>query len=161
MALGTFSLDLSKFVAKAKGNASEVVRTCIIQIGEAVIARTPVGDPSTWKVAAPPGYVGGRARGSWQYGFNAPRAGEPKTIDGQGGPAKAPEAAIEGQAAQARVVAGINANQAPGVHFITSSVPYMRRLEYEAWSDQAPEGMVRVTVLEFQQFVDQAVKVLP
>lgn len=139
----SFSLDLSKFVAKAKGNAAAVVAKCVIDIGEAVVARTPVGDPSTWAVAAPPGYVGGRARGSWQYGFNAPNPSDPGTIDGSGG------------SANARVVAGVSANQAPGVHYITSTVPYMRRLEYEAWSKQAPEGMVRITVLEFKDFVER------
>lgn len=35
---------------------------------------TPVGNPSLWKNpdAAPPGYVGGRARASWQFSQTSP-----------------------------------------------------------------------------------------
>lgn len=146
---GSFAVDLSRFVEKAKGNAAAVVAKCVVDIGEAIVARTPVGDASTWKRPAPPGYVGGRARGSWQYGYNAPNAADPGTIDSSG------------SAANARVAAGVRANQAPGVHYITSTVPYMRPLEYEAWSKQAPEGMVRVTVLEFQDFVKKAAEAVP
>lgn len=143
---GSFSADLSRLVANAGGNLRAVVAKTVLDIGEAVVMQTPVGDPTTWKREAPPGYVGGRARGSWQYGFNAPPATDPGTIDGTGG------------ASLSRVQVGIAANQAPGVHYITSTVPYMRRLEYEAWSAQAPDGMVRKTILEFQQFVEANAK---
>lgn len=34
--------------------------------------------------------------------------------------------------------------------YITNSLPYSRRLEYDAWSKQAPMGMVRVTVAELK-----------
>ena len=42
-----------------------------------------------------------------------------------------------------------------------NSLPYIRPLEYEGHSKQAPAGMVRVSVTEFQTFVDNAVKALP
>lgn len=149
MANGSFSLDISAFVAKAKGNQRQVVQKVFLDVANAVVARTPVGDPDTWARPAPKGYVGGRARGSWQYGYNSPTESEPGTIDGSGG------------AATQRLEAGVRAHDALGVHYITSTVPYMRRLEYEAWSGQAPEGMVRVTIAEYQRYVDDAVKGLP
>jgi hypothetical protein len=141
-----FALDLSRFVARAKGNAAAIVANVVLKVGEGIVMRTPVGDPTTWKhpERAPAGYVGGRARGSWQYGYNAPAAAEPGTIDSSGA------------VALGRITAGVSANQAPGVHYVTSSVPYMRPLEYEAHSKQAPEGMVRVTVAEFRTYVDRA-----
>jgi hypothetical protein len=160
-ASGSFAVDLSRLVKKAQGNIRFVVKKIVIDAGESVIAKTPVGDPTTWKHPAPPGYVGGRARGSWQYGFNAPTTSDPGTVDGKGGKAEASESAVHGQAAQVRVAVGAEANTAPGVHYITSTLPYMRRLEYEAWSQQAPAGMVRQTVLEFKQYVDQAVAAVP
>ena len=40
-------------------------------------------------------------------------------------------------------------------------LPMPRRIEYEGWSSQAKAGMVRITVAEFQTFVDKAVRSLP
>lgn len=34
--------------------------------------------------------------------------------------------------------------------YITNSLPYSRRLEYDSWSKQSPMGMVRVTVAELK-----------
>ena len=42
--------------------------------------------------------------------------------------------------------------------FITNSLPYAYRLEYDGWSRQAPAGMVRVTVVEFAQRFERAVR---
>jgi len=147
--LGTFALDLSRLVDKAKRNMAAVVRKVVIDLGEAIVEDTPVGDPDTWKggrESAPPGYVGGRARGSWQYGHNAPNATE--------GPLDSTGASTLG-----RLEAGVRSHPAlGGVHYVTSTVPYMRRLEYEAWSAQAPEGMVRKNILSFQQHLDAAAR---
>jgi hypothetical protein len=102
-----------------------------------------VGDPRTWKHPAPAGYAGGRARGSWNYGFGS----VPPPVD---------QIDEYGGSSIARVVSGINGNDARGLHYIVNSVPYVRRLEYDGWSTQAPAGMVRVTIEEFQRFVDDA-----
>lgn len=140
---GSFTADLRRFVERANGNADAVVRKVTLDLGTAMIERTPVGDPLTWKQPAPPGYVGGRARGSWNYGYGAvPPPTE--AIDGSGG------------ASMSRVAAGVNGHDPRGLHYIINSVPYMRRLEYEGWSHQAPAGMVRITIVEFQRFVDEA-----
>lgn len=146
---GKFTLDLSKFVNKAKGNARQVVRKVVLDVGSSIVLKTPVGDPDTWKMPAPAGYVGGRARGSWQYAQGAPLAEEPGGTDAGGG-----------ESIQ-RVAAGVDGGDPLTQHFITSNVPYMRRLEYEGWSGQAPDGMVRKTIEEYQQFVDNAVRSLP
>jgi len=45
--------------------------------------------------------------------------------------------------------------------YLLNSLPYVRRIEYEGWSSQAKAGMVRITVAEFQTFVDKAVRSLP
>lgn len=149
-----FVLDIGAFVKKAKGNQRAVVKKIFLDLGTAIVERTPVGDPDEWKMPAPKGYIGGRARGSWQYGYNAPVETEPGTIDGRD-----PDRQNMGaHSATARLAVGVDAQDALGVHYVTSTVPYMRRLEYEAWSKQAPEGMVRITVVEFQAFVDNAVR---
>jgi hypothetical protein len=56
------------------------------------------------------------------------------------------------------IVRGVREEGAAGkVHFLTNNLPYALRLEY-GWSKQAPHGMVGVTVKEYQQIVDKAVK---
>lgn len=146
---GKFSLDISEFCAKARANPRTVIKKVVLDVGTGVTLKTPVGDPTQWKEPAPPGYVGGRARGSWQYAKGGPVTVEPGTID------------PSGQASIGRVAAGVATGDAADAHYITSSVPYMRPLEYEGWSKQAPEGMVRLTVLEFSRFIQKAVKELP
>lgn len=147
--MGAFGLDISKWVKKAKGNGPLVVRKIVLDVGNSMVEKTPVGDPSTWKHDAPAGYAGGRARGSWQHSTGAPLAGEPGTVDDSG------------QATSARLYASVQRGDAYVEHFITSNVPYMRRLEYDGWSKQAPAGMVRITIAEYQDFLDNAVRGLP
>lgn len=46
---------------------------------------------------------------------------------------------------------------AGGVVYLANGLPYARRLEY-GYSGQAPAGMVRLSVREFRQFVERAVR---
>lgn len=137
--MGRFAVDLRRFAERAGGNADQVVRKTVVDVGTAIIERTPVGDPLTWRHDAPAGYVGGRARGSWAYGFGSP--GQADSVDPSGG------SSID------RITSGVQINDAVGVHYITSSLSYMRRLEFDGWSNQSPAGMVRITIREFQDFV--------
>lgn len=146
---GRFALDLSRFVQHARGNARLVVKKVVLDLGSSIVMKTPVGDPDTWLMPAPPGYVGGRARGSWQYQKGTPAEGEPGGVDAGGG------------SSIGRIMAGVASGDAAAVHYITSNVPYMRELEYEGHSKQAPAGMVRVSVVEFQSHVDRAARSLP
>lgn len=91
-------------------------------------------------------YVGGRFRGNWQVTFNVAASGNLERIDPQGSAAKAQGSGIIQQYA-------IGA----GTIWITNNLPYGDRLEYEGWSSQAPAGMVRISVTEFQTFINNAV----
>lgn len=146
---GRFSLDLSRWIGKAGRNGRTVVKKVVLDLGSSIVVKTPVGDPDTWAGPAPAGYVGGRARGSWQYQKGAPAEGEPGGVDPGGG------------SSISRIAAGVAIGDAATVHYITSNVPYMRELEYEGRSKQAPEGMVRLSVTEFQSHIDRACRELP
>lgn len=146
---GSFSLDLSRFVSRARGNADQVVRKVVLDVGTSIVLKTPVGDPDTWSTPAPAGYVGGRARGSWQYAKDAALETEPGGVD------------ASGQGSIGRVQTGVTSGDPKTMHYITSTVPYMRRLEYDGWSRQAPEGMVRKTINEYQVFIENAIRSLP
>lgn len=143
-----FMLDINRFIEKAGKNGRAVAAKIVLDMGTNIVLRTPVGDPLVWKHPAPAGYAGGRARGSWGYGFNSV-------------PAPVDQIDESGQASIGRISAGVAASTPPGVHYIVNTLPYIKRLEFDSWSKQAPEGMVRVTIREFQQFVDAAVRNLP
>ncbi|WP_440466875.1 hypothetical protein ACKI1H_26990 [Pseudomonas sp. YH-1] len=94
-------------------------------------------------------YVGGRFRGNWQVSFNVAKTGELERVDQQGNETKQ-----EGLA----VIQTFNSEV--GSIWLMNNVPYAQPLEY-GHSSQAPAGMVRVTVAEFQSFVNRAVQELP
>ncbi len=142
----SFVADISRFVKKANGNVDQVVRGIVIELGTRIIKRNPVGDAKYWKTAYPPkGYVGGRSRANWQYGFNHRPQGVLQVED------------KSGAATIASLVTGVMGSQAAGVHWIANNVDYIKPLE-EGWSRQAPAGMVHVTVLEFDAVVRKAVR---
>ena len=50
-------------------------------------------------------------------------------------------------------------NGAPGaVFYLVNNLPYIGRLEFEGHSDQAPAGMVRVSIENFQLMLDETIE---
>lgn len=143
----SFSLSLKKFAEKAAANADLVVAKVVHDMGVRIVERSPVGDATLWSSPPPKGYIGGRFRANWQYG----------NYSGAGIPQQAlPDIDPSGGASIARIAAGIPAKGAAGMrHVLVNNLPYGQRLE-DGWSSQAPAGMVHLTVIEFQQFVERA-----
>lgn len=139
-----FTLDLEKFAAKVPNVSKAVVDKVCIDLLAKVVLRTPVGFPPNWKSPPPAGYVGGRLRASWNTA-----AGSPDTTERD--PDKSGSRAI------GRGRAAVAARPVESDVYITNSLPYVQRVEYEGWSSQAPVGMLRVSVAEFQTFVSAAV----
>ncbi len=144
----SFSLDMSKFIAKAKGNADKVVRKVVIDLATSVILKNPVGDPDLWKSSPSPGYAGGRSRANWQYGSGAMPGGITDGLD------------KEGSKTIAAVIAGVSSAPTSSIHWISNSLDYIVQLE-DGSSTQAPEGMVKLTVLEFNSIVNGAAQSVP
>ncbi|KAF1706288.1 HK97 gp10 family phage protein [Pseudoxanthomonas sacheonensis] len=143
--MSTFALDLTRFAEKAEGNAEKVVRKIGIDLFSRTVERTPVGNPENWASPAPAGYVGGRARANWNCSIGAASF---KVTD---------ETDKSGNATQAKIRNTLH-DWKQGDIYLMNSLPYIRRLEYDGWSGQAPQGMVRITVTEFQTFVDAAAR---
>ena len=129
---GSFSLDLSRIVAKAKGNIDLVVQKTTMDMFGRVIMRSPVDT--------------GRFRGNWQasvgsYGSEF----DLNTTDKTGSDAveKASNVALS--------------TPAGNVTFLVNNLPYAQRLEY-GHSKQAPGGMVRLTAVELQQDFEKAAR---
>lgn len=149
MAADTFALDLKRFAEKAGDNARQVVRKVSMDLLTNVVLRTPVGNPSLWKGKAPAGYVGGRLRNNWNVSLGS--------ADYSTG--NAPDKSGRGALGQgANVIA--NADGSLDL-FIVNALPYVREIEYQGHSKQAPAGMVRITVTQWRDFIAQAVRELP
>lgn len=143
----TFALDLKKFADKTDARVNALVRKIVIDVGTSVVLKSPVGDAKYWKSPAPKGYVGGRFRANWQYGLGAMDLTTSEKID------------ASGAATISAIVGKVGDTPAGQVHYLTNSLPYADRLE-NGWSRQAPNGMVNLTVLEFQPIVDAAAKAI-
>ena len=138
----SFAADVSKWCRETVPEQHKrVVRRVVMEIANRAVFRSPVGDPSIWQSPPPPGYVGGRFRGNWQYGFAAAPTGYGEAIDPSG----------------AATLSGIISRVAnkQGVHWIANNLPYAQRIE-NGWSSQSPQGIVGRIELEFEQIFNAA-----
>lgn len=145
----TFALSLGQFAKQAGDNARTVVRKVSTDVLTRIVQRTPVGNPTLWKSKPPPGYVGGRLRANWAASYQFPAVRVTIDVDPTGERTILKGAATIGRAMGDEPI------------FITNSLPYAIPVEYGHSSVQAPAGMVRITVTEFQTYVDNAVRSLP
>lgn len=123
-----FTLDIKNFVEKAKKNPETVARQVSFKLFSAVIKASPVDT--------------GRFRMNWQTAGAVAPSG---VIDGtdKGG------AAAIGDAAS-YIFAASDWNE----FTLTNNLPYAERLEY-GWSNQAPQGVVRVNVARFNTLLEE------
>lgn len=142
----SFTLDISKFVAKAKGNTGKVVRQVVIDLGTGIIKENPVGDANYWISKPPPGYVGGGSRANWQYGNNVMPSGTIDAVD------------PSGTKTIAALTDGVLSSEPAAIHWVANGLPYIVRLE-DGWSKrQAPNGMVKKTIARFQAITSSAAR---
>lgn len=161
MSTDSFGLDLRKWVEKVKDRADLTVKKTVVGLAAKVDERSPVGDPKNWiynrgtKEAPdyvdylayrdpPAGYAGGRFRGNWQLKVGSMPEGEIDRVD------------PSGRATQSAIAAVIPTEAAGLIYYLANNLPYAQALE-NGHSGQAPTGVVGLTVLEFQGFVDKAV----
>ena len=133
--------DLERLVGD---RMDKVVRGTLLDLSRRIVLRTPVGNPSLWQGPPPPGYTGGQARGNWQASIGSPASGTTEATDKSG------TATIAGIAGETR--------KAPGnVWYLTNNLAYINRLEFDGWSTQAAEGMVRISLKELDRSIDEQI----
>jgi hypothetical protein len=145
MAVFDLGDKIREFARSADERAELITKKIIFDISTSLVLKSPVGDPKYWKRPPPPGYVGGRFRANWQYGSNKINGTTTEQIDKSGGPTIS------------RLVGSIPQNVLGQVHYITNSLPYANRLEEGHSWRQAPNGIVDVTIIEFDPIVSAAV----
>lgn len=97
-------------------------------------------------LSVPKDYQGGRFRGNWQVSFGAPLEGETGRVDKDSNQTLNAGMAVLDQ---------FNIEQDSVIYFV-NNVPYAVPLEF-GHSTQAPNGMVRITVQEFQKLFNESV----
>jgi hypothetical protein len=144
----TFALDLQRFADKCGKKADDMVANVVVRVAAELDRRSPVGDAKYWKSPPPKGYVGGHFRANWQLGVGVRPAGEVAGVD----PA--------GKNTLGRIIAEVPEQAAGKVYWLANNTPYSQRIEH-GWSRQAPQGLVGLTVVQFQRIVKDAVEALP
>ena len=158
----SFESELKKFSVIALGNSEKVFRGTFLSLTASVIKRSPVGNPDLWVAfdktkgayvdyqsirSVPEGYIGGRFRGNWQTDVNKPPSGEVDTISKTGAE----------PLAKAKIVA-FTAKLEDSLYLV-NNLPYAVPLENGS-STQAPHGMVKRTVAEFNREVEKQARKL-
>lgn len=139
----SFFKSVSKWTVNTKRKRDEVITLVFKRLGTLIVNRTPIGDRTLWSQPAPAGYRPGSLANNWFAGIGEPGALSRRQYNVNG----------------ADSLSQINtvSRSAPGkLAYIANPLPYARRVEY-GWSTQAPSGMVRISVAEFQQIVRKAV----
>jgi len=125
-----FEAQLRGFGIKTMRQVDQVRRASALELFRLVIFATPVDS--------------GRLRGNWQTTINSAATGERATDDPTGGMALAEAMA--------------NLGGLTDVVWFVNNLPYAERIEYEGWSRQAPEGMVRRHLAQWQRIVTAKAK---
>lgn len=128
----TLSTDLAKIAARNKQKLLKVAQNSLMRVGGRIVVMSPVAD--------------GIFKNSWLSAYGAIDSTITTTADASGGKSLGMlKAKLDGLAVGQ-------------VFYFTNSLPYAQRLEYDAWSAQAPAGMVRLSVANWQTIVAEEVK---
>ena len=120
--------DINALLQKVGDKAQEVARQLAINLQNSVILKSPVDT--------------GRFRNNWTCGINAVNTATTEAVDKTGADALS------------RTKSTLQNFQMGDTVYLTNSLPYAQRLEY-GWSQQAPAGMVEITVTEFRQYLQK------
>jgi len=128
--------------ALTKDTMRKTVAQAASQLYKEIVDRTPYGRPELWKMKAPAGYEPGQLQDNWEISFGG---------------------AFHKARAKGNFT-GKNAAMSESKSYklgdtitIRNETEYAERIEY-GYSSQAPQGMVRVSKMMFNQFLNTATK---
>lgn len=117
----SFSQDIQLFVDKFDRDAEKILRGIILSIDAKLIQRSPVDT--------------GRFRANWNYGIGVMDLTVTNVTD------------PSGSLALSKLNSGVELTKLGDIVHITNNLPYAIPLEF-GHSEQAPNGMVRITAAE-------------
>lgn len=125
----SFTLQLREFADKAMGNADQVVRVVILEVGSRLVIRSPVDT--------------GRFRANWRFAMDSADTTTVETTGTTENPTPPPKPPTFNGRALGRLA------------YWTNNMPYGPALE-RGHSKQRPLGFVGITAMEFLAIVDGA-----
>lgn len=128
--MSSFTAQMNKIAAGYKKRAEEIVIFANGTLSENVIKRTPVDT--------------GRARGSWQSSTNGPATSSPLRYDKTGN-------------STSSMAWSTSEKSAGKIYWLVSNVLYVRPLEY-GYSQQAPHGMLRISIADIKNIVNSYIR---
>lgn len=127
--------------AAIKKNGETAVRMAAIKTFSKIIKMTPVGNSDNWKTPIKPvGYVGGRARSNWMLGSSLTNETTDATNITLNVADELPNKLMDNKT------------------YFYNNLPYINRLEYGSHSKQAPNGMVRISLLGWGRTLNESFK---
>jgi len=134
----SFNLELKNFTNKAEENSEKIFRATAISLFGRIIKRTPVDS--------------GRLKGNWQVDVNQPATGNVDNID------TTPIKAMSGGSA-IKIQAGIGKPSLSDTIYMVNNLSYAKTIERgrigNKGSNQAPSGMVAVSIAEFKRVLEE------
>lgn len=124
-----FSRALRRYANRRKADMDDIIVEALVSITSSVVIRTPVDT--------------GLARSNWQPTVDRRSTQTVRTIRTGGVVIDTAE--------------GVIRDSIGSVYYLVNNLPYIRRLEYDGWSAQAPRGMVRVSIENFEKFLDDSI----
>ena len=128
----SFKADFAKLLQKAGDKVAILIQKTCLELQTSMVEMAPVDS--------------GRFKNNWQVGLGSINTdtSAPPDKSGTGSISRAKAALVNWKAGE--------------TIYLTNSLPYAYRLEYEGWSKQAPSGFVRLTVQNYAQALKKAVE---
>lgn len=124
----SFAEDIRRFAEKQKRNLETVRVESLVNLSSSVIIKTPVDK--------------GILANSW--------------IGSVGGPSQAVATDGDNSGQAAQVEESVK-ESAGGLFYLVNNQPYARRIEYEGYSEKAPAGMLRISIENYQLYLNDAI----
>jgi hypothetical protein len=128
----------AKIALKAAENAT---KHSVADLYKLLYDTSVVGNPALWKTPAPPGYTPGTLKKGWRISFSGYR--------NDSGQFTSSESITQSHGMSLSINGG-----GTKTAYIWNTTPYLERIEYQGWSKQAPNGFVRIAVMQFTSIVD-------
>lgn len=138
--------SISDAILSIESENSEIIKSVSIKLFSAIIKSTPVANEDLWKRKPKEPHIGGGLRSNWFLTFTNPSSQyNESSIDKSG------DKTID------RMVKKMDTHkQGQSSYLLTNNSPYGERIEYHGHSSQAPDGMVRVNTMRFNQLLKQS-----
>lgn len=126
----TLTTDLQKIAERNKQKLLKVAQNSLMRVGGRIVAMSPVDN--------------GRFINNWMSAYGSADAATSESLN------------KTGAESVGRLDAKLNGLAVGQAFYFTNSLPYAQRLEY-GWSEKAPNGMVRLSVANWQTIVAEEV----